>query len=68
MTKEANNELAKLISQHAVQNAGRQLGRLPAFALPQDTPDVFQELLTKLDNAHRAEPAAASRMRTVSSN
>jgi hypothetical protein len=65
MTKEANPELAKLISQHAVQNAGRQLDRLPTFALPHDTDDVFQDLLERLDAAHSS--AAGRSMRSTGS-
>jgi len=52
MDGEPENELARLILRYANDStAAKELGRLPAFAVPQDSESTFQLLLERLDAA-----------------
>jgi hypothetical protein len=54
MTEEARHELTRFLLQYTRDpSAARQLSKLPAFAIPQDSDDVFGSLLDKLEQAER---------------
>lgn len=63
MTQEAQHELNRFFLRYERDpRAARQLNKLTAFAVPQDSDHVFRGLLNKLDQAEgrlAAERAAA---------
>jgi len=66
MNGEPKNELARLIVRYANDStAAKQLRKLPAFAVPQDSESTFQVLLERLDATVAAN---ASNARIVGAN